>query len=161
MAGAETPHPPALTRGPLPLPEGEVESRSDRVRGSGPTGSAGATTEKLDLRRRPPALQAELTPFVERLSRRPPGHPAFAYVCAYVPVGRFVKELLERAGVPAHAVRARQMALGDIGLFATIPAAAPPELKPGTTQPVAFIQAGPTLAEVEAALAVLTQRETA
>lgn len=113
----------------------------------------------VDLKRRLPGALALLTPFVERLSRRPSGHPDLAYNCAFVPAGRFVQEVLRRAAFPAHAVRARRMLAGDIGLFAKIPAHAPPELKPGTVQPIAFIHSGPTLEEVEAALQVLTAYE--
>lgn len=101
-----------------------------------------------------------LTPFVERVTRRPLGHPETVYNCALVGAGRFVAELVERTGYPAHAVRARALADGTIALLARIRADAEPEFKPGTIQPLAVIHCGPSLAEVEAALAVLAARET-
>lgn len=136
-----------------------ARSSSSSSLSSGDRSTPDHSTNRVDLTRRLPGAYAWLTQFVERLSRRPYGHPDGVYNCAFVGAGRFVANLIERADCAAHAVRARQLLDGTIVLETRIRADAPPELKPGTIQPVAVIECGPTLAEVQGALQVLAERE--
>ncbi len=135
------------------------EVRERAAAGAGGGGMGDAPAEPLDLTRRMPGAGAWLTQFVERVTRRPLGHPDRVYNCAFVGAGRFVANLLERADAAAHAVRARQLLDGSIVIETRMRADALPELKPGTVQPIAFIECGPSLAEVQAAIAVLARRE--
>ena len=111
------------------------------------------------LNRRLEGATASFTPFVPALTRLPLTHHRRWMVSWGSPLVSFVARVLERAEVPAHAVRARQLACGQIVLLTRMPEGFDPEFKPGSVQPVAFIHAGPTASEVEAALAHLAGRQ--
>lgn len=86
---------------------------------------------------------------------RIPGRPGLLTMFGPAP-DQAVQDLLRRLGVSAAAIQPRAQQLGDVAILRRIPADAPPEFKPGTVQPVAFVE-GLTQHEIAESLSWLAQ----